>query len=85
MASIKVEKPCCSQPSGLKEKKEPAKPSGTTPKAPASKPAPKKTERKSQPKKKVCLAVWESSRYKDGRQLISDKVGNIQESQKDAQ
>ncbi|RDX60617.1 hypothetical protein CR513_61226 [Mucuna pruriens] len=48
MASLKAEKPieksCCSQPSAGQVKKESAaKPSSGTPKAPASKPAPKKT------------------------------------------
>lgn len=34
MASLKAEKPCCSQ-APAQEKKEPAKSNGTTPKAPA--------------------------------------------------
>lgn len=55
MASLKAEKPCCTQPTG-QVKMEHAKPTETTPKAPASKskPGPKKSEQKSQPKKKVC-------------------------------
>ncbi|KAL2324860.1 hypothetical protein Fmac_023918 [Flemingia macrophylla] len=56
MASIKEEKPieksCCSAPSAGQIKKESAaKPSSGNPKAPASKPAPKKTS--SQLKKKA--------------------------------
>lgn len=57
MASLKAEKSGSSQPSG-QVKKEPAaaKVSGTTPKTRASKAtAPKKTEQKSQPKKKVYM------------------------------
>nr|KYP53035.1 hypothetical protein KK1_025036 [Cajanus cajan] len=53
MASLKAEKPaeksCCS--SGQVKKESAAKPSSGTPKAPASKPAPKKTS--SQVKKKA--------------------------------
>ncbi|KHN07719.1 hypothetical protein glysoja_033104 [Glycine soja] len=52
MASLKAEKPVESQSSG-QVKKEPAKPSGSTPKAPSSKPAPKKTQKRSRPKQKM--------------------------------
>lgn len=53
MASLKAEKPVGHQAPG-QVKKEPAKPSESTPKAPASKPAPKKAEQKPrEPKKKV--------------------------------
>ena len=53
MASLKAEKPVGTQSSG-QPKKEPTKPSSSAPKAPASKPAPKKTEQKPrEPKKKV--------------------------------
>lgn len=59
MASLKAEKPTdksgISQPSGQVKKEPAAKTSGTTPKTRASKAAaaPKKTEQKPQPKKKV--------------------------------
>jgi len=52
MASLKAEKPT-EKPSGQVKKEAAAKTSGTTPKARASKVAPKKTEQKSQPKRKV--------------------------------
>ncbi|KAG5088427.1 hypothetical protein glysoja_049519 [Glycine soja] len=52
MASLQAEKPVESQ-SSRQVKKEPAKRSGSTPKAPSSKPAPKKTQKRSQPKQKV--------------------------------
>ncbi|KAL2347452.1 hypothetical protein Fmac_001452 [Flemingia macrophylla] len=54
MASLKAEKPVGPQ-SSEHVKKEPKKPIGSTPKAPASKPAPKKTEKRSRPKKKLKL------------------------------
>ncbi|KAL5179942.1 hypothetical protein HKD37_01G001160 [Glycine soja] len=54
MASLQAEKPVESQ-SSRQVKKEPAKPSGSTPKAPSSKPAPKKTQKRSQPKQKAPL------------------------------
>ncbi|KHN07533.1 hypothetical protein glysoja_048174, partial [Glycine soja] len=51
MASLQAEKLVESQ-SLRQVKKEPAKPSGSTPKAPSSKSAPKKTQKRSQPKQK---------------------------------
>ncbi|KAJ1403142.1 hypothetical protein SESBI_25095 [Sesbania bispinosa] len=51
MASLKAEKPV-EKPSGHVKKEPAAKSSGSTPKAPASKSAPKKTEQKSQSRKK---------------------------------
>ncbi|KAK6242870.1 hypothetical protein QQP08_008853 [Theobroma cacao] len=55
MASLKAEKPVGTPSSGSGQaKKEPTKPSGSAPKAPISKPAPKKTEQKPrEPKKKA--------------------------------
>jgi hypothetical protein len=63
MASIKTEKPAVGPVPPPGAKKEPAKPSGTTPKAPAaSKPAPKKTEQKPrEPKKKVYIYIYISA------------------------
>ncbi|KAB1206470.1 hypothetical protein CJ030_MR7G000074 [Morella rubra] len=56
MASLKAEKPVGTQ-APPQAKKEPVKPSGTTPKAPASRPAPKKAEQKPrEPKKKAAGA-----------------------------
>jgi len=52
MASLKAEKPVCSQ-----MPKEPAKAGDGASKAQASKPAPKKTEQKAQPKRKVVSKV----------------------------
>ncbi|KAG5006348.1 hypothetical protein JHK85_024890 [Glycine max] len=52
MASLQAEKLVESQ-SLRQVKKEPAKPSGSTPKAPSSKSAPKKTQKRSQPKQKL--------------------------------
>nr|KYP48158.1 hypothetical protein KK1_030160 [Cajanus cajan] len=60
MASLKAEKPVGSQ-SPEQVKKEPTKPSGSTRKAPASKPTPKKTEKRSRPKKKVHINLSLSS------------------------
>ena len=60
MASLKAEKPVGTQSSG-QTKKEPTRPSSSAPKAPASKPAPKKTEQKPrEPKKKVQYLVTPS-------------------------
>ncbi|XWS33992.1 hypothetical protein CRYUN_Cryun21dG0001100 [Craigia yunnanensis] len=55
MASLKAEKPVGIQSSASGQaKKEPTKPSSSAPKAPASKPAPKKMEQKPrEPKKKA--------------------------------
>lgn len=66
MASLKVEKPVGTQPSaGQVKKEQPApKASGTTPKAPASKPAPKKAEPKPrEPRKRVSKAKYSPSCY----------------------
>ncbi|KAG5062969.1 hypothetical protein JHK85_004152 [Glycine max] len=60
MASLKAEKPVESQSSG-QVKKEPAKPSGSTPKAPSSKPAPKKTQKRSRPKQKGSSTKFDTS------------------------
>lgn len=57
MASLKAEKPVGTQAPG-QVKKEPAKPTESTPKAVASKPAPKKAEQKPrEPKKKVYIHI----------------------------
>ncbi|XVE91353.1 hypothetical protein REPUB_Repub01dG0002300 [Reevesia pubescens] len=56
MASLKAEKPVGTQSSGQGQlKKEPSKPCSCAPKAPASKPAPKKTteQKPREPKKKA--------------------------------
>jgi hypothetical protein len=58
MASLKAEKPVGTQAPG-QVKKEPAKPTESTPKAVASKPAPKKAEQKPrEPKKKVYIYIY---------------------------
>ncbi|KAI3423480.1 uncharacterized protein J3R85_010976, partial [Psidium guajava] len=56
MASLKTEKPAGSQLAG-QAKQDPPKQSSSAPKAPATKPAPKKAEAKpAQPRKKCCQA-----------------------------
>ena len=64
MASLKAEKPVESQ-SSRQVKKEPAKRSGSTPKAPSSKPAPKKTQKRSRPKQKVNINLNLSSFHRN--------------------